>query len=619
MAKKDVYILGISAFYHDSAAALIKNGLVLAAAEEERFSRKKHDDKFPGAAVLYCLNEANITLDQVDFIVFYEKPLLRFERILETFLAYAPVGIKPFLSVMPVWLKYKLHIKKTLTQEFLNICPISVNQMPKILYTEHHQSHAASAFFPSPFQNAAILCIDGVGEWASTSAWKGENNSISPLWEINFPHSLGLLYSSFTYYLGFKVNSAEYKVMGLAPYGKPKYKDLILNNLVDLKKDGTFRLNMKYFSYTTDFKMVNEDFCNLFGMPIRRSEEEKLSQTHMDIASSIQTVCEEIVIRLATTMYEETGCPYLCMAGGVALNCVANGKMLKAVPFKDVWIQPASSDAGGALGAALVVWYQYLNNERSVFESKDSMQGAYLGPSYSNQETKDMLQKYSAVYQEFTEEDLLIEVANKINEGKVIGWVQGRMEFGPRALGNRSIIGDPRNEKMQTIMNMKIKFRESFRPFAPAMKEDKLDQYFELDRASPYMLFVAPIKGKHRVEERKENTDILGFEKLKVKRSTLPAVIHIDYSARIQTVTPQTNNKFYKLLSVFEEVSGCPIVINTSFNIRGEPIVCTPEEAYVCFMRSDMDYLVLGNLILDKKKQLEWREDSSWKNITKRD
>lgn len=407
--------------------------------------------------------------------------------------------------------------------------------------------------------------------------------------------------------------------MGLAPYGKPKYKDLILNNLIDVKDDGTFRLNMKYFSYTTDFKMVNEDFCNLFGIPIRASEEEKLCQIHMDIASSIQAVCEEIVIRLATTMYKETDSSYLCLAGGVALNCVANGKVLKAVPFKDIWIQPAASDAGGALGAAFFVWYQYLNNKRLILQDSDSMKGGYLGPSFNNQEVKIALQKHSAIYQEYNDEDLLIEVAKKINEGKVIGWFQGRMEFGPRALGNRSIIGDPRNKMMQTTMNMKIKFRESFRPFAPAVKEDKLNEYFELNRKSPYMLLVAPIKKEHRIKNEQEDINIFGFEKLKFKRSTLPAITHVDYSARIQTVTPQSNNKFYALLNAFEKVSGCSVLINNSFNIRGEPIVCTPEEAYICFMRSGMDYLVLENLILDKNKQKEWKEDSNWKNIMKGD
>lgn len=619
MLKEDTYILGISAYYHDSAAALIKNGVIIAAAEEERFSRKKHDENFPCNAILYCLKEARIELSQVSFIVFYEKPLLRFERILETFLAYSPIGINLFLSVIPVWLKHKLHTKKILTQEFINVCKISKKDMPKLLYAEHHQSHASSAFFPSPFQNAAILCIDGVGEWASTSAWTGNGNLITPLWEINFPHSLGLLYSSFTYYLGFKVNSAEYKVMGLAPYGRPKYKDLILDNLINVKTDGTYRLNMKYFSYATDLKMVNKNFSNLFGEPVRQPEE-KLTQKHMDLASSIQVVCEEIIIRLANTLYKETGYSNLCMAGGVALNCVANSKILKAVPFKNIWIQPAATDAGGALGAAFAAWYQYLKKERLVKKNDDSMHGCYLGPHYTTLEIKEMLQKYNATYKEYNEKDLVMEVAKKINEGNVIGWVQGRMEFGPRALGNRSIIGDPRNEKMQSIMNMKIKFRESFRPFAPAIKEDKATNYFDLDIKSPYMLFVGYVKKKHRVNIANINdNNAIGIKKLKLRRSTLPAVTHIDYSARIQTVTPKSNNRFYKLLDSFEHLSGCPIVINTSFNIRGEPIVCTPEEAYICFMRCDMDYLVLGDLILAKQNQPEWKESDSWKSIINSD
>jgi len=619
MCNKDIYILGISAYYHDSAAALIKNGTIVAAVEEERFSRKKHDESFPRNAMLYCLKEAKITLSQVSFIVFYEKPLLRFERILETFLAYSPIGVNLFLSVIPVWLKHKLHAKKMLTEDFVDACKISKENMPKLLYAEHHQSHAASAFFPSPFENAAILCIDGVGEWASTSAWKGDSNSITPLWEINFPHSLGLLYSSFTYYLGFKVNSAEYKVMGLAPYGKPKYKNLILDNLIDIKMDGTYRINMKYFSYTTEFKMINKNFCNLFGGPARKAEE-KLTQKHMDLASSIQAVCEEVIVKLAYTIYKETGYSNLCMAGGVALNCVANSKILEAVPFKNVWIQPAATDAGGALGAALAAWYQYLKKERSVQGNNDSMHGSYLGPSYSTLEIKEMLQKYHAVYKEYNEEDLVEEIAKKINEGNVIGWIQGRMEFGPRALGNRSIIGDPRNEKMQSIMNMKIKFRESFRPFAPSIKEDKINQYFDLDKKSPYMLFVAPVKKEHRINtEVINNSNAIGIEQLKLKRSTLPAITHIDYSARVQTVTLQSNSRFYKLLDSFEQLSGCPIVINTSFNIRGEPIVCTPEEAYVCFMRCDMDYLVLGDLILAKQDQPKWKENDSWKAIINSD
>ena len=585
------YILGISAYYHDSAAALIKAGQIVAAAQEERFSRKKHDARFPTQTIRYCLESAGITLRDLDYIVFYEKPLLTFDRLLETYLAYAPQGISSFIQAMSVWLREKLYLKTVLKKELAQIANCKTKELPLLLFGEHHQSHAASAFFPSPFEQAAILCLDGVGEWATTSLWLGEGNQLSPQWQIDFPHSLGLLYSAFTYYTGFKVNSGEYKLMGLAPYGEPKYVDLILDNLLDLKEDGTFRLNMKYFNYATGLTMTNGQFDRLFGAPPRRAESD-LTQREMDIAASVQKVTEEVVLRLAHTAYRELGTDYLCLAGGVALNCVANGRLLREGKFKDIWIQPAAGDAGGAIGAALLAWYQYGNQPR-ITNGKDAMQGSYLGPSFSLAEIEKYLQDIRAVSHYYKDADLFAQVAEILAKGNVVGWFQGRMEFGPRALGDRSIIGDPRNPKMQSVMNLKIKYRESFRPFAPSVLAEKVGDYFELDRPSPYMLLVAQVKENLRLTMTEQETQLFGIEKLNIPRSTLPAITHVDYSARIQTVQSETNPRYYQLLQAFEQLTGCGVLVNTSFNVRGEPIVCTPEDAYRCFMRTEMDYLVL--------------------------
>lgn len=604
------YILGISAYYHDSAAALIKEGQIVAAAQEERFSRKKHDARFPTQTIHYCLESAGITLRDLDYIVFYEKPLLTFDRLLETYLAYAPQGISSFIQAMSVWLREKLYLKTVLKQELAQIANCKTKELPPLLFGEHHQSHAASAFFPSPFEQAAVLCLDGVGEWATTSLWLGEGNQLSPQWQIDFPHSLGLLYSAFTYYTGFKVNSGEYKLMGLAPYGEPKYVDVILDNLLDLKEDGTFRLNMKYFNYATGLTMTNGQFDRLFGAPPRRAEG-NLTQREMDIAASVQKVTEEVVLRLAHTAYQELGTDYLCLAGGVALNCVANGRLLREGKFKDIWIQPAAGDAGGAIGAALLAWYQYGHQSRSV-KDQDAMQGSYLGPSFSLTEIEQYLQDVRAVSHYYPDSELFVQVANLLDQGNVVGWFQGRMEFGPRALGDRSIIGDPRNPKMQSVMNLKIKYRESFRPFAPSVLAEKVGDYFELDRASPYMLLVAQVKENLRLTMTEQETQLFGIEKLNIPRSTLPAITHVDYSARIQTVQSETNPRYYQLLQAFEQLTGCGVLVNTSFNVRGEPIVCTPEDAYRCFMRTEMDYLVLENYILSKTEQPQWQKDDQW-------
>jgi carbamoyltransferase len=604
------YILGISAYYHDSAAALIKAGQIVAAAQEERFSRKKHDARFPTQTILYCLESAGINLRDLDYIVFYEKPLLTFDRLLETYLAYAPQGISSFIQAMSVWLREKLYLKTVLKQELAQIANCKTKELPLLLFGEHHQSHAASAFFPSPFEQAAVLCMDGVGEWATTSLWLGEGNQLSPQWQIDFPHSLGLLYSAFTYYTGFKVNSGEYKLMGLAPYGEPKYVDLILDNLLDLKEDGTFRLNMKYFNYATGLTMTNGQFDRLFGAPPRRAESD-LTQREMDIAASVQKVTEEVVLRLAHTAYQELGTDYLCLAGGVALNCVANGRLLREGKFKDIWIQPAAGDAGGAIGAALSAWYQYGNQPR-ITNGKDAMQGSYLGPNFSLTEIEKYLQDIRAVFHYYTDSELFVQVANLLDQGNVVGWFQGRMEFGPRALGDRSIIGDPRNPEMQAVMNLKIKYRESFRPFAPSVLAEKVEDYFELDRPSPYMLLVAQVKENLRLTMTEQETQLFGIEKLNIPRSTLPAITHVDYSARIQTVQSETNPRYYQLLQAFEQLTGCGVLVNTSFNVRGEPIVCTPEDAYRCFMRTEMDYLVLENYILAKTEQPQWQKDDQW-------
>lgn len=605
------YILGISAFYHDSAAALIGDGELLAAAQEERFSRKKHDPAFPAHAIAYCLDEAGIRLADVHSIVFYDKPLLKFERLLETYLSYAPRGFKSFMTAIPVWIKEKLFLKKMLKQELSAVSGLTESALPTLLFTEHHQSHAASAFYPSPYERAAVMCLDGVGEWATTSVWVGDQNQLTPQWEIDFPHSLGLLYSAFTYYTGFRVNSGEYKLMGLAPYGEPVYVDLILDNLLDLKEDGTFRLNMDYFGYATGLTMTNNRFAKLFGQAAREPEAE-LTQREMDIARSIQVVTEEIVLRLARTVHQETGLDNLCLAGGVALNCVANGRLLREGPFKSIWIQPAAGDAGGAIGAALSAYHEYEGQSRKV-QAGDAMKGAYLGPSYDARVIREYLDKVGAVYQELSDESLFTTVAEQLEQEKVIGWFAGRMEFGPRALGGRSIIGDARSKKMQSVMNLKIKYRESFRPFAPLIKHDKVSEWFDHEGPSPYMLIVAPVKESKRTLMSDEQAKLFGIDKLNVPRSEIPAVTHVDYSARLQTVHPETNPRFYNLLDAFEQKTGCPVLVNTSFNVRGEPIVNTPEDAYRCFMRTEMDFLVLENFLIDKTLQPNWQESADWK------
>ncbi len=597
-------ILGISAYYHDSAAALVVDGNIVAASQEERFSRKKHDHRFPINAVKYCLNEAGIDSSKLDYVAFYDKPFLKFERLLETYLTYAPIGIQSFIKAMPLWIKEKLWMKELIKNE--------IGFEGKVLFPEHHESHAASAFFASPFQDAAFLTIDGVGEWTTTSYGTGEGNKINLIADIKFPHSIGLLYSAFTYYTGFKVNSGEYKVMGLAPYGEPKYVDTILNELMDLKEDGSFKLNMKYFNFAAGLTMTNGKFHKLFGREPRQPEG-KLTQMDMDLARSVQDVTDEVMLRLARHIKKETNKDYLCLAGGVALNCVANGKVLRENIFKDIWIQPAAGDAGGALGAALFTWYQYLNNERIADNKNDFQNGSYLGPEYSNEEIKNFLEKRKFPYKEINEEELIRKSADLIAEENVIGWFQGRMEFGPRALGNRSIIGDARSTKMQSIMNLKIKYRESFRPFAPSVLEEKVSNYFEIDRPSPYMLLVADVKNERQKRMSDEEDKLFGIDKLNIVRSDIPAITHIDYSARIQTVSKETNPLYHKLISEFDKKYGCGVIINTSFNVRGEPIVRSPLEAYTCFMRTEMDYLVLGNFLLDKKEQPELKEDKDWR------
>ncbi len=609
---RPVAILGISAYYHDSAAALVVDGSIVAAAQEERFTRKKHDADFPAEAIRYCLREAGLSLADVTHVVFYDKPLIKFERLLETYLAYAPAGFHSFVKAIPVWLKEKLYLKKTLRRELAALGGMKEIELPPLLFTEHHQSHAASAFFPSPFEKAVVMCLDGVGEWATSSVWVGDGNTLTPQWDINFPHSLGLLYSAFTYYTGFKVNSGEYKLMGLAPYGTPKYVDLIFDNLIDVKADGSFRLNMSYFNYAAGLTMTNEKFHRLFNGPPRARESE-VSQKEMDIARSIQAVTEEIVLKLARTAHKELGIDKLCLAGGVALNCVSNGRLLREGPFSEIWIQPAAGDAGGALGAALAIWYQYLDKPRTA-QLNDAMQGSYLGPRYSDNDIKMYLDSVDAKYQRLDDSQLLPKLAQVMANENVVGWFQGRMEFGPRALGGRSIIGDPRSPKMQSVMNLKIKYRESFRPFAPAIKADKVSEWFQHKATSPYMLMVAPVAEDKRIPMTLEQERLFGIEKLNVPRSHIPAVTHVDYSARIQTVHPETNPRFYTLLDEFEKLTGCPVSINTSFNVRGEPIVNTPEDAYRCFMRCEMDYLVLENYLLAKPEQPVWEKNDNWKD-----
>ncbi len=595
-------ILGISAFYHDSAAALIIDGKIISAAQEERFSRKKHDARYPYNAVQFVLNYSNFKLSEIDYIVFFEKPFLKFERLLETYLAFAPKGFASFSMSMPIWLREKLFQKKFLFDK-LKEHDKNFNDINKIHFSEHHYSHAASAFYPSPFTEAVILTLDGVGEWATTTVAVGKENKITMLKEIHFPHSIGLLYSAFTYYTGFKVNSGEYKVMGLAPYGQPKYKDLIIKELIDLKDDGSFRLNMKYFNYATGLTMTNDKFSNLFGKKPRDPEKELLTQFHMDIAASIQAVIEEIVLKLTASILKETKITNLCMAGGVALNCVANGKILKQNIFKNIWLQPAAGDAGGSLGAALAFWYQELGNKRKSVSNGDEMQGSYLGPSFSENEIENSLKTLSAKYEKQNEENLINTIANELKNEKIIGWFQGRMEFGPRALGARSIIADPRSEKMQKELNLKVKFRESFRPFAPSILRENVNDWFDLNSDSPYMLLVADIKKNKQIPMNKEDQKLFGIEKLNIKRSSIPAVTHVDYSARIQTVHKETNPKYYKLLEKFKEITGCPLLVNTSFNVRGEPIVCSIEDSFRCFMGTNLDILVCENFILYKDKQ----------------
>lgn len=596
-------ILGISAFYHDSAACLVQDGRIVSAAQEERFTRKKHDYAFPKNAINFCLQDSGLAVKNLDFVAFYDKPFIKFERLLMTYLTFAPVGISSFIKAMPLWIKQKIWMKEFIKKE--------LNYDGKIIFPEHHESHAASAFFPSPYQEAAFLTIDGVGEWATTSYGIGKDNKINIFAEIHFPHSLGLLYSAFTYYTGFKVNSGEYKLMGLAPYGEPRYKELILSELMDLKEDGSFKLNMKYFNYCAGLTMTNGRFDKLFGGPPRKPES-PLTQRDMDLARSVQEVTEEVMLRMTRHVHKITAQKNLCLGGGVALNCVGNGKILREGPFENIWIQPSAGDAGGALGAALFVWYQYLENNRVADGKKDFQHGTYLGPKYENGYISDYLKRKNIPYIELSNKEIPEKIADLIADQKVIGWFQGRMEFGPRALGCRSIIGDARSPKMQEIMNLKTKFRESFRPFAPSVIKERVSDFFNFDRESPYMLLVAPVKKEICREMSEEQKQLFGIDKLNVVRSSIPAVTHIDYSARIQTVDKEDNPLYYNMIAKFDEKYGCPVIINTSFNVRGEPIVCTPEDAYVCFMRTNMDYLIMGNFLIEKKEQKPLDKDIDW-------
>ncbi|NMC63572.1 MAG: carbamoyltransferase [SAR324 cluster bacterium] len=598
-----ITILGISAFYHDSAACIVQDGKIIAAAQEERFTRKKHDFDFPRHAAEYCLNAANVSIDKVDYVVFYDKPVLKFERILQTYLTTAPEGFSSYAKALPLWLKEKLWIPETIKNE--------LNYGGEVLFTEHHQSHAGSAFYPSPFEEAAILTIDGVGEWTTNSLGIGKGNEFSIIRDIKFPHSLGLLYSAFTYFTGFKVNSGEYKVMGLAPYGDAKYVQTIYDNLIDLKEDGSFHLNLKYFDYMSGLSMTNDHFAELFGGP-RRKPETPLTQREMDLAKSIQVVVEEAMLRQANYLHKETGSDNLCLAGGVALNCVGNGRVLREGPFKKLWIQPAAGDAGGALGSALCVWYGYLGNKRTTDGLHDAQQNTLIGPSYSRQEILDDLAEFNPVYSELDDNSLFDTVADLLIQEKIIGWFKGRMEFGPRALGSRSIIADPRSKTMQSKMNLKIKFRESFRPFAPAVLLEHASEYFDITCESPYMLLVAPVLEKRRIKMTAEQEKLFGIAKLNVPRSDIPAVTHVDYSARVQTVEKNSHPTFYRLIETFYQKTGCAVLVNTSFNVRGEPIVCRPSEAYTCFMRTEMDYLVIENFLFKKEEQPKWQEKEAW-------
>jgi len=599
-----MHILGISCFYHDSAACFVRDGAIQAAAQEERFTRKKHDPRFPKNAINYCLEKACVSSKDLDYVVFYDKPFLTFERLLMSYLTVAPKGLRSWLEAMPLWLGQKLNIPKVIKRE--------IGYEGDVLYTEHHESHAASAFYPSPFNEAAILTIDGVGEWATASYGFGKDKDITLLKELHFPDSLGLLYSAFTYFTGFKVNSGEYKLMGLAPYGVPRYKDLIFSELVDLKEDGSIRLNLSYFDFLGALRMTNRRFAKLFG-GFRRKPETEITQREMDIAASIQAVTEEIILRMAKHVHKETKQTNLCLAGGVALNCVANGRILREGPFEDIWIQPAAGDAGGAVGAALSVWHRYLGNKRPDPKGYDSQQGSYLGPSFSNGVVKEFLKSKGCLYHKLDGVERPRTIAKLIDEGKIVGYMAGRMEFGPRALGARSILGDPRREETQRVMNLKIKYRESFRPFAPTVLEEKVSEYFEIDRPSPYMLLVAKVQENRRFPQPSgEGMNIL--ERLKHKRSDIPAITHLDYSARIQTVNQNHKPDYHKIISEFEKLTGCAVVVNTSFNVRGEPIVCTPEDAYKCFMRTEMDVLVMEDFILFKEEQPPWKEGKEWRN-----
>ena len=597
-----MYILGISAFYHDSAACILKDGEIVAAAQEERFTRKKHDPGFPHHAIQYCIKEANIAATQIDNVVFYEKPFLKFERLLETYLAFAPRGFTSFAKAMPLWIKDKLFQKSALSKELKSALDENIDWRERLLFSEHHLSHAASAFYPSPFDRAAVLTLDGVGEWTTTSIAVGSGSELKVLKEIHFPHSLGLLYSAFTYYTGFKVNSGEYKVMGLAPYGEPRYSDLIKEKLITIASDGSFQLDMSYFDYATGLTMTNKKFNSLFGGPPRKSETE-LTQREMDLAASVQKVTEDIVINIAKVIAKETGEKNLCLAGGVALNCVANGILLREKVFDNIWIQPAAGDAGGALGAALSIWYLHHKKERNSSSNRDSMKGAFLGPGFEDNEIESKLKSLGAVYIKLSEEDLIEEVASALATEKAVGWMQGRMEFGPRALGARSIIADPRSPLMQKQLNLKVKYRESFRPFAPSVLRDDVNDWFEHDSDSPYMLFVADVQKDKHLTMTSNEEELFGIDKLNVPRSSVPAITHIDYSARIQTVHEDTNSKYHAVISKFKEKTGCPLVVNTSFNVRGEPIICSPEDAFKCFMGTELDVLAIGNCLLLKEDQ----------------
>jgi len=604
-------ILGISCYYHDAAACLVEDGAIIAAAQEERFSREKHDQKFPESAVRYCLAEAGVLRDGVDAVAFYDKPILKFHRILETYFAVAPRGLRLFMKAVPLWMTEKLWIEPRI-QQALRSCGIA--PPAEFYFPEHHESHAASAFYPSPFREAAVLTIDGVGEWATASVGVGEGSKLRLLEQLDFPHSLGLLYSAFTYFTGFKVNSAEYKLMGLAPYGQGTYTDLIRNEILDLKEDGSFRLNMEYFGYLDDLVMTSEKFADLFGGPPRKPET-PITRREMDLAKSVQEVTEEIVLRMARHARDLTGKEYLCLAGGVALNCVANGRILREGVFKDLWIQPAAGDAGGAIGAALDVWHNMLDKPRDLDGNHDAMRGAYLGPEFSRDQIKEYLDAHGCSYSEPPVKKWAPTIAKLVADGFVVGLFHGRMEFGPRALGNRSIIGDARSPEMQSKLNLKIKHRESFRPFAPSCMEERLSEYFQIDRPSPYMLLVAPVRKERWVEPHEDDRDADIHERVNRQRSDLPAITHVDYSARIQSVSRETNPRYYEIIEAFAALTGCGVIINTSFNVRGEPIVCTPSDAYRCFMRTDMDYLVLGPFLLSKSDQQAWLESEKWCDV----